>query len=296
MPRSNRGKQQALLKARGVTGVPKDFAWLCKNTERMGIVTEGDSWFAYPRKGVLFGPNANIVDHIVSAVKGKNKVNILRLESNGDEAVQMIAGSQKHQLAEVLKKNGDDIRFLLFSGGGNDVVGKWDMERLLNTYEEGFTVADCINQPRLTRKLKRVTLAYEELLELRDEYAPATIIITHTYDLLQPSKEGARFLWGLIKTKPWIFPYLTDKEIPEELHFGVTSLLLTQMKTTLSRIAARPKYRNNFFVIDTQGTLRPGHKKDWENEIHPSSSGFKKIAKAVWAKARELEPGLPAIR
>jgi len=51
-------------------------------------VSEGDSWFAYPRKYILAGPNNNIIDHIVSAIKGKDKANLIRLASSGDEAVQ----------------------------------------------------------------------------------------------------------------------------------------------------------------------------------------------------------------
>ena len=121
MPDRNAAKRRRrnLLKSKGVTNNPGDFAWLCRNTNRIGIVTEGDSWVAYPRKFILAGPNSNIIDHVVSAIKGKDKVNLLRLASNGDEAVQIIAGGQKHELAEILKKNKDYIKSILFSGGGN---------------------------------------------------------------------------------------------------------------------------------------------------------------------------------
>lgn len=271
------------------------FNWLCKNTSRVGIVTEGDSWFSYPKKNILFGRDANIIDHVVSTTKGKDKANILRLESSGDEAVEIIAGRQKHRLAEILKKNAQYINLLLFSGGGNDVVGKWDMERLLNTYQQGYSAKQCINQTRLNRKLRRVSLAYEELNELRKEYAPHVIIITHTYDLVMPSSNGAVFLWGLVKTKPWIYPYLVQKGIPARLHFAVTKQLLVQLKDELLRVAARPAFTNHFYVVNTQGTLRPGHKSDWINEIHPSSSGFKRIAKLIWAEARKHQQSLPAM-
>jgi hypothetical protein len=190
MPDRNAAKRRRRnrLKSTGITNDPNDFTWLCRNTDRVGIVSEGDSWFAYPRKYLLAGPSGNIIDHIVSAIKGKDKANLLRLASNGDEAVQMIAGEQKHELAEILKKNKEYIKLILFSGGGNDVVGKWDMERLLNTYQSGYTAADCVNQTRLNRKMKRVILAYEELLELVKEYSPDATVITHTYDRVMPKK------------------------------------------------------------------------------------------------------------
>jgi len=296
MPSTQPRRRQAALKALGVTGFPQQFAWLCKHTDRIGILTEGDSWFAYPQQHLLSGPNTNIIDHIVSAVRGRDKVNILRLESNGEEAVSMLAGRQKARLAGILKQQAGCIRFLLFSGGGNDVAGKWDMERLLVPWQEGFTARDCINHRRLDRKLLRIALAYEELLELRDAYAPEVIVVTHTYDLVRPADRGGSFLWGLIRTRPWIHPYLVAMGIPARLHFEVTSILLTGLRDMLLELAARPEYGEKFIVVDTQGTLRPGHAGDWENEIHPTPSGFRRIARRIWQRMREIEPGLPAMR
>jgi len=51
----------------------------------------------------------------------------------------------------------------------------------------------------------------------------------------------------------------------------------------------------NFFVADTQGTLTPGNAADWKNEIHPTPSGFEKIADKIYAEARERVPQLPAM-
>lgn len=279
-----------------MTSDSKKFAWLCRQTQnRIGIVTEGDSWFSYPPNLLLKGPNSNVIDWVVSAVKDSGKANLLRLASNGDEAVHMISGKQKHDLAELLKKNGDAIHFLMFSGGGNDLVGKWDMERLLNTYEPGFTAAQCIQQERFKRKLQRITLAYQELLELQAEYAPNTIIISHTYDRVQPSPEKAKFLWGRVRLGPWIYPFLEQKGVPATLHLEITDLLLGALGELLLKLARQPRYRDRLVVVNTFGTLRPGHRQDWINEIHPTSQGFKRISKMIYGKMRELQPRLPAM-
>jgi hypothetical protein len=66
-------------------------------------------------------------------------------------------------------------------------------------------------------------------------------------------------------------------------------------ETLIVLVLCQSMYRNIFKVVPTQGTLRPGHGTDWLNEIHPTPSGFKRIAKLVWAEARKLEPGLPAM-
>jgi hypothetical protein len=57
----------------------------------------------------------------------------------------------------------------------------------------------------------------------------------------------------------------------------------------------KPMYRGVLKVVPTQGILRPGHGADWLNEIHPTSSGFKRITKQIWDEARSLDPRLPAL-
>jgi hypothetical protein len=277
----------------GITCSRKDFKWLCKNTNRVNMVGEGDSWFAYPRKNILIGKNANILDWVARSIRDKGSANLLRIPGNGDEAVEMLAGAQKRDLAETLRDGEDRIDLILFSGGGNDVVGKWDMDRLLNFFEGGFSASDCINSVRFKRKLLQIRLAYEELIELRDEYAPSAKIVTHTYDFLLPSKASARFA-GINVTGPWIYPYLMEKNIPETFHRAVVRHLLTEMKLMLQDLAALNKNQGKFFVVNTQGTLEPGNSRDWKDEMHPTSSGFKKISQKYYGQLKKLEPDLPA--
>ncbi len=276
----------------GVTRSPGDFKWLCKNTSRINIVAEGDSWFAYPKSGILIGKNANIVDWIEKSIRGKNKANLLCLAANGDEAVEMLAGSQKQDLAKTLWEC-EDIDLILFSGGGNDVVGKWDMDRLLNKYKKGFTAEQCVNAKRFKRKLQRIRLAYEELLELRNDYAPGAKIVTHTYDFLKPDDKAAKFV-GIKVTGPWIYPYLDKKCIPASLHQAVVKHLLTEMKNMLQNLAGLSANQGKLIVVNTQGTLTPGDGRDWKDEMHPTPSGFKKVAKKIYAKLKQLQPDLPA--
>lgn len=289
-----RQQRRQSARRKGVTYNKSDFKWICANTNRVNIVAEGDSWFAYPRKNLIFGKNSNVLDWIADAVASTGKANLLRLASNGDEAVEMLAGSQKHALAQIMKNLGSDLHLLLFSGGGNDVVGKWDLERLLNEYQPGFGVSDCINAPRLARKLKQIELAYQELAELCEEYAPNARIVTHTYDIVRPAPKSAKFVAGLIARGPWIYTYLKEKQIPEDLHQPVTSVLLNGLEEMLAALSNRPAYRDRLHVVCTQGTLRPGHGSDWKDEIHPTPSGFKRISRRYYARLKELEPGLPA--
>ncbi|MFA3791729.1 hypothetical protein AB6T38_11470 [Aliiglaciecola sp. SL4] len=141
-----------------------------------------------------------------------------------------------------------------------------------------------------------IILAFDQLIDLRDEYNPQATIITHTYDIAKPSEDGAEFFWGLIKTKPWIYPYLLEKNIPLELHLPIVEILLGTLKTRLQALASQPEHLNKLIVVDTQGILRPGNKSDWLNEIHPTESGFKKIAKPIYAQMKSLLPELPTFK
>lgn len=263
-----------------------------KKPDRIGIIAEGDSWFAYPRKLIFFGADSNIIHHLENKVSGTDSVNLLRLESNGDEAVNMTSGKQFKKLYKILKRNRRYIKILMFSGGGNDIVGKNDMLPLLNEYEDGFEYLDCINTVRFEEKLDAIILAYKKLLALCEDIIPDVKVVTHTYDIVEPWNKGGEFLWGLITTKPWVYPYLMKRRIPEHLHLAVIRYMLEKLKDKLVDLESNTGGR--LVVVNTQGTLTPGNSDDWLNEIHPTSQGFKKIYDKIYDKMRTIEPGLPS--
>lgn len=280
--------------ASGVSEFSSDFAYICKNKpKRIGIVAEGDSWFSYPRKWLLFGADINVVHHLVRKVANTNKVNLLRLSSNGDTAVNMTSGKQYQHLYETLKENREHLHFLMFSGGGNDIVGKNDMLPLLNHYESGFTALDCINLPRFKERQSAIILAYRKLIAMCGDIVPDLKIVTHTYDIPQPWNQGGEFYWGLIKTKPWIYPYLVQRGIPADLHLPIIKYMLEELRTSLLALAQEPSTDDRLIVVDTQGTLTPGSTTDWLNEIHPTSDGFKEIYHKIYAQMKQIEPSLP---
>ncbi len=284
-------RQQALH--RGITTRSSDFAYMCKSRpDRISIVAEGDSWFAYPRKYLLLGDDANLLHHLKSKVAHSDRVNLLVKASNGDEAVAMTSGKQKLSLAKVMAKNGDNLDIVFFSGGGNDIVGDYDMDRLLRPFKEGFSAADCLHKSNVARKMQRIKSSYEELLDMRNNYAPKAWLVTHCYDHVQPSRKGAELL-KFYKNGPWILPYLLQKNIPEALHKEVARLLLNELAQTLLKLQDSSLARGRFKVVQTQGTLRPGHRSDWINEIHPSSQGFKRLFRKIYKEMHEAFPALP---
>ena len=275
------------------TSVKSDFTkmqqWF---PDRISIVSEGDSWFAYPPKWLLAGKPSNLVAHISKFTH--SKANFYSMASNGDEAVDMVSGKQKHQLVEILRwykkgQNRKPVDLLLFSGGGNDVVGENDFERFIKPYRNSYTTGEqCINLPRLKRKAKQIALAFEELIDIRDHYSPDTLIVTHTYDYPYPSLTGGEFLGGLIKTKAWMKRFMDEQGIKVNLQADVIRVFMDTLGDSLIQLESRRS--GKFIVVDTRGTLRG--KKEWLNEIHPTSEGFKQLASKMYEKMQEALPNL----
>lgn len=279
---------------RGVAFTMTDFSHCCrKRPDRVGIVAEGDSWFAYPRKWIAFGADINLIHHLQAKVESTNTVNLLRLACNGDEAVGMTSGKQFKRLYKILKANRDYVRLVLFSGGGNDIVGKNDMLPLLREYTGSNDFMDCIHLSRFEEKLQAIVLAYRRLSALCEDIVPEAKVVTHTYDIAKPRDQGAEFFWGLIKTKPWIYPYLVRRGIPARFHLPIVNHMLTSLAACLEQLESDAAIGGRLVVARTQGTLRPGSRVDWLNEIHPTERGFERIFSKFYRELRVLEPTLP---
>ena len=256
---------------------------------RVTILAEGDSLFDYPSNWLITKP-PNLVSRISSW--SRHKANFYSMASNGDEAVDMVSGKQKHQLVDILRwhekaKNRKPVDLLLFSGGGNDIVGKNDFERFIRPYQSGYTPRECLRIRRLTRKIKQIGLAYQELLDIRDHYSPSTLVMTHTYDYPFASLQGANFLGGLISTPGWMKRFMDEVDIPEGIQTSVIRELMDMMAEESLKIA---EARTDFVVVDTRGTLMD--KRDWINEIHPDKAGFKAIADKIYVEIENRFPSL----
>jgi hypothetical protein len=209
------------------------------------------------------------------------KFNLLQLASNGDEAVQIMSGNSKHRLAKLINRYHIDT--LLFSGGGNDVVGMYDFDYLLrpaaNIHSSSFM--DYLHLDRINRRLDAVAAAYGDLIDYCDEYSlnKSIKIVSHTYDYAIPSPKGASFLGGLIKAsggKSWMYPYLKEKGIPKEIHQSIANYMIDRLADVL--LTLQHKRQDRFKVVDTRGTVSAS---EWINEIHPNKKGFGKIAQKI---------------
>jgi hypothetical protein len=234
------------------------------------IISEGDSWFSFPI-------HANVVDNLDSMSQGR--ISLLRLEANGDKAVQMVGGKAKAKLAEYLRRY--PVQALLFSGGGNDIVGA-DLLPLLREHSPGMSWEDCINKETFGCRLEGIRGAYLDLLHLRDEARPGCRIYIHKYDRATPSGKGAK-IWG-IRIGHWMKKYLEQKGIldPSDQQ-KIIDWFLARFGEVIDDVGGRP----GVVVVETFGTLGPS---EWNDELHPSRAGFRKIAEKFRARLREQFP------
>ncbi len=227
------------------------------------ILTEGDSWFAFPLPS-----RPNIPDNLITTFG--EKAAWLRLEGNGDEAVEMLKGEQRNRLRALLADNSLGIEALLFSGGGNDIVGD-DLLPLLKDFVPGADWRSCIDQERFLRRMDQIEAAYEELVDLRDDHRPSCVIFTHAYDLAIPSGKAIR-LPG-VKAGPWMQPYLAQRKIEDAvMQRQIIRYMLEQFGELMSKLEKR---HQGVVYVRTQGTLAD---TQWGDELHPTAAGFAKLA------------------
>jgi len=235
------------------------------------IISEGDSWFSFPE-------HDNTIDHLDEFAD--RKISLLRLEASGDRALRIIGGKQKMRLAKYLRRFG--VQALLFSGGGNDIVGA-DLLPLLNQHQEGMSWQGCINEETTRARFERLRSAYLDLVHLRNENQPDCKIYLHSYDRAIPSGEFVR-AWGF-KIGPWMKNNLEFKGImdPGDQR-RIIHELLRRFDEMIRRLAVD---HANVIHVQTMGTLS---ENEWNDELHPTAGGFRKIAEKFRSELKKQFP------
>jgi hypothetical protein len=225
------------------------------------LLAEGDSWFKY-RIGAT-----NVVDELQDLID----LPIANMAHAGFEVRQMLALKERKEIMKRLSADAPDGKpwdAMLFSGGGNDIAGD-ELCIWLKPYKVGTPPADCIDDRRFTAVVEIIEAGYRDLLSIRDELSEDTVLFFHQYDFAPPNGRG------VCGVGPWLQPSLIFRGVPPELHGDVVKAMLLRFAHMLDRVAA--EFRN-VVVVRTQGTFPSTSKKWWENELHPTKSGFKEIA------------------
>lgn len=232
------------------------------------VASEGDSWFSYSDViGRLDDPKGSALP------KAQRAWALLRLEKAGDEILAILSGGQRASLRKILRRWKLDA--LLFSGGGNDIIGP-DLLPLLRPWQAGMQAQDLIASSRFERRLRQIADCYRELLDLLADANQKTKVFANSYDYVIPSDRPVEIFFGKLKLAgPWMFPYFEERGVPEAMRAPVIQLLIDAFCTTVDQVAAEPRGVGRLIRVETRGVV----KKDFKDEIHPNRDGAIRVAK-----------------
>lgn len=242
------------------------------------ILCEGDSWFSI---GGL--PGSNLLFHM----HFNQSTLLINLARPGDTIKNISKISENPKLSELIyeKKFLTKWDAIFLSGGGNDLI---DMSnQIICTPSEGAGkhMLDYVDSVELNNLKNRVQRGYSTIARLRvGSKNEKTPIITHVYDY--PTPRNAKSKFGAINVGgPWIYAALKTNDVPEEFWISLTDYIFEYLAVSI--IELENKIENFHVVASTRGTLRRarlgtrGPDGDWENEIHPTSEGYEKLANII---------------
>jgi hypothetical protein len=103
--------------------------------------------------------------------------------------------------------------------------------------------------------------------------------VAHSYCYFQPTGRKATGPFGLLKAGPWMRPVLVSRGIdPDTEGRDVARYLVDELHARLQALAAA---RPRFHVVDMRAAL-PVDDVHWADEIHPSGTGFRRLAEDFW--------------
>jgi hypothetical protein len=235
------------------------------------VYAEGDSWLQFP---FLI---EDVIDHL-------DQDHLVYCTSKpGDTLANMVFDRRRKEYVKELKKLLIDrrlpIKTFLFSGAGNDVVGKnAEGEAALSTivkpYDPVQSIAWHIETQALVEKLAFIESAYIKVLTDIDDAFPALAfpdlrVVIHGYDYSPvrgvPSGDPHRPSYA----RDWTGEPLSQLGFPDNnIASGVVAALIDRLNDLTARVCGA--FSRAVFA-DLRGAVPASH---WADELHPTDAGF----------------------
>ena len=203
---------------------------------------------------------------------------LLRLEHNGDEARDILgAGSEQLKKIKYYLKN-YPVDAVLMSAGGNDLVAG-ELAKVLNKKVDGATWQSAIKLATLTTVLDDIVAAYTRLLDARDALRPKCVVVAHSYCYFQPTGRKATGPFGLRQGRA-VDAAGARRQGHRPRHRRPRAGALPGRRTACAAHGAG-RGAAALQVVDMRTAL-PVDDVHWADEIHPSGTGFRRLAEDHW--------------
>lgn len=247
------------------------------------LLAEGDSWFDCP------------LNEVLKSLEDEHGFDVESLAHAGDSLETMAyADGQLDKLArrlERLLRDGRVPKAILLSGGGNDVAGP-EFGMLLN--HAGSKLPPLNEQVVAGVVDERMRLALVTLVEAISQVCRRSLtqplpILLHGYDHPVPDGRGLLGGWSPLRG-PWLAPGFSEKGYPPGAQrIAIAARLIDRLNAMLAGVAALPEFAHVAWV-DLRGSLSNGKdcKQSWANELHPTRTGFDRVAQRFAAAIDRL--------
>jgi hypothetical protein len=240
------------------------------NNRKPIIYAEGDSWLQFPF----------LLQDLIDQLDSDHLIHCT--SKPGDTLANMVFGRRSEYLREMrrlLVERRLPLRAFLFSGAGNDVVGKGDdglaaLARIVKRYDPSQSIAWHIETDALVETLAFIERAYLKVLnDVATSFPAADFpnlkIVLHGYDYSPvrgvPNGDPNRPRWA----RDWTGEPLTALGFPDnQVASQVVRALIDRLNELTERVCA--SFPRAVFA-DLRGSV-PANA--WADELHPSNAGF----------------------
>lgn len=258
------------------------------------LVSEGDSWFQFPL----------LLDDTIDRLEPHYL--IWSLDAAGDTLADMTGSGREYVEPLVDATIGPRVRGLLFSAGGNDVIGSEPgpagersvLETLVRPREPGKPPAAHLDEAALDERLAAVEAGYRQVLETVAAVRPGAFVVGHVYAYAIPAFTGDPRDPTWTRHGRWLREPLARRgfEAPAEQR-AIVRALIDRLHGRLARLMGGNcpggAYRHGW-LVDCRDLL--DGVEEWADEIHPSGSegrGFARVAERFDAVIREALAASP---
>lgn len=237
------------------------------------LVAEGDSWFQFP---ILI---EDVVDQL------GDEYLVWCVSAAGDTAQNIVYGDEgtgRREYLKALREQKTRVRAFLFSAAGNDIIGEDAdgvavISKILKDHIPGADAAAHIDLALFGQTLAFLKKAYTEVIQqVRKEPGLEKLpIIVHGYDYAIPGSPTDPRDPAYAKPDQWLGGPMAKKGITTPaLQRDIVRLLIDALYDMLRRLA---EDHPHVHVVDARRTLP--EVSDWNDEIHGTSAGFRRVAK-----------------